>query len=177
MRGLWKRGTYWGVFRKFIILLTVTTRGARLVAVSCCEARSWIPTPSRASGFVFRRGLRSLASSAPRRSRRPSPNTLQLALGSANSRLALRPGLKPTGSPLPFSLGVWVPGAGRRASGLNHSSPHQASAEFFLQQRSLLGEFRLMMIMMMMINVSYIRTSGKHPNTIPSSITLSTQAA
>ena len=30
---------------------------------------------------------------------------------------------------------------------------------------------------MMMITVSYIRTSGKHPNTIPSSITLSTQAA
>ena len=29
----------------------------------------------------------------------------------------------------------------------------------------------------MMITVSYIRTSGKHPNTIPSSITLSTQAA
>ena len=31
--------------------------------------------------------------------------------------------------------------------------------------------------LMMMITVSYIRTSGKHPNTIPSSITLSTQAA
>ena len=29
----------------------------------------------------------------------------------------------------------------------------------------------------MMITVSYIRTSGKHPNTIPSSITPSTQAA
>ena len=31
--------------------------------------------------------------------------------------------------------------------------------------------------LMMMITVSYIRTSGKHPNTIPSSITPSTQAA